>query len=358
MSYRLQKFFVSSTHITLIVLTGVTICGAMPISATLSFALISAVWLALTLLQLRELLSRFEDRLMRRQVQIPALLGSALCALSLMIYPSWVSLALAALTLAGWLYVSGRFTRTAEGYVEVGAGYLPKNVWVNPPIEVIPDLALVATDGRMARRAKNSVGHSELVVKDPDGKLWVASSYIEDGVVLHTLRAFLKMEQKNRENYIVLVPSITPTPEQSARAWTYANETLEGNKKWRDAQNERRKRRYTRWFVPGALSRLLLAKAMSTGYDVIGKWWGGQRPNRFTCMAHNLLIAKEVGMPVGEYGTGAFGIGGEANPMLPIRFLKDAAWRVLTTDDEEALKRRQASVAVKEEPKDPKEKRE
>ncbi len=351
MLYRLQKFFVSSTHVALIVLLVVTICGAMPISASLSFALISVGWLLLTLVQLKELLSRYEDRLMRRQVQVPAVIGMLLCALALMIYPSWLSAGLASLSLAGWWFVNWRYRLAGEDYVQVGAGYLRKDVWVNPPIDVIPEFALVATDGRMARRAKNSIGHSELVVKDPDGKLWVASSYIEKGVVLHTLRAFIATERKNEENYIVLVPTVSPTATQSARGWELAKKTKDANKKWRDEENESRKWWFTLFFVPAQISAWLVAKAMSTGYDGIGKWWGRKRANRYTCMAHNLLIAEEVGMPVGEYGTGAFGICGEANPLLPIRFLKDPAWRVLTSADQDAFNRRQASAAPKDEPK-------
>lgn len=349
MLYRLQKFFVSSTHVALIVLLGFTICGKSPISASLSFALLSAVWMALTLVQAKELLSRYEDRLMRRQVQVPMWLGLILCALALMIYPNLASFLVSAFSLGGWWLIGRWYAQTGEDYVQVGAGYLRKDVWLNPPADVIPEFALVATDGRMARRAKNSVGHSEFVVRDPKGKLWVASSYIEKGVVLHTLRAFIKTEQKNKENYIVLVPTVTPTPAQSARGWQLAQETETNNKKWRDEENESRKWWFTLFFVPARLSALLLAKAMSTGYDAIGKWWGLKRANRYTCMAHNLLIAEEVGLPVGEYGTGAFGILGEANPLLPIRFLKDSAWRVLTTADQEAYMLRQASAASKDE---------
>ena len=98
--------------------------------------------------------------------------------------------------------------------------------------------------------------------------------------------------------------------------------------------------------MPKKWREFLLAKAMSTGYDPLGKWWGGGRKDRYTCMAANLHVLRAAGIPVGEYGTGMFGLIGEFNPLLPIRFMKDPVFRVLTKRDQAVFEAKSAPSPV------------
>lgn len=349
MAYRIRKFLVSSSYVLLAVLTVSAIFGVLPYSRASVFAALSAAWFLVTVAQVPHLLERFEDRLLRRMILVPTVLGSLLALASLVFNISSnfaLGVALVAVVeLSVWYVLWKRYQGRLAEHDTVGSGYLPGDVWLNPPLEVIPDGALILTDGRMARRARNAVGHSELVVKDGKGKLQVSSSYIEKGVVIHTLRAFIAMERKSKENYIVLVLRERLSTEQSARAFEIAASMLKDNKAWRDRENERRTWLFN--MVPIARLRALLFKyAMSTGYDPLGKYWGGERRSRYTCMAANLHVLRGAGVPVGEYGTGAFGLFGEINPLLPVRFMKDPAYRVLTTTDQRAFQSAQAPIAV------------
>lgn len=345
MLYRIQKFLTSSTHVVLFVLLVHAVFGVLPVPRAVSFAVLSWVWLTMTLLLEKRLLTSFEDRMLRRLVYIPLVLGTLLsgAALVLALLPGLPTTQTNLLTavgalieLVGWSMVFKSYMRARAGYNKVGSGFLAKTVWLNPPLEVIPDGALILTDGRMARRARNSMGHSELVVKDKKGNLRVASSYIETGVCVHTLRALIAQERKIKENYIVLVPRTPLSAEQSARAFEKSEAMKVANEAWRDKENLRRKWLFNFLPMPAKWRAWLLKYGMSTGYDGIGKYWGGTRKDRYTCMAANLLVLRTAGVPVGEYGTGAFGLVGEVNPMIPVRLMKDPAYRVLTTADEAA----------------------
>lgn len=347
MTHRLRKFLYSSLTVSLCVLLLHAVLGTLDTPRENLFCVISFVWLIITGLQVPQTVSAFEDKLLRRLVYIPTILGggAAVVALVLAGLNGNVLLALSATAMIGaWAVICRGYLETAENYDTVGSGYLRKGVWLNPPLEVIPPGSLILTDGRMARRARNSVGHSELVVKDGKGKLHVASSYIETGVVVHTLRAFIAVERRNQENFIVLVPREPLTDEESARLFSVSESVLTANKQWRDRENERRKRLFNGLPLPAKWRAWLLKHALSTGYDPLGKYWGGTRKDRFTCMAHNLHLLRETGIDVREYGTGAFGLIGEFNPLVPIRLLQEPSYRVLTTADEAVFEESLSSV--------------
>lgn len=340
MGKRFEKFLVSATIVMAFCLSLHELILAFSAPRPGGFVCASLVWLLLAAMHLPEAAAAYEDRLFRRLVMVPLILSVSfsLAGIVVAMLSSQALLAFFALCLL-WLcaLVDNKFLRAGFGYDTVGSGYLSREVWLNPPVDVIPEGALILTDGRMARRAKNSVGHSELVVKDPNGKLHVASSYIETGVVIHTLRSFIAVERRNKENYIVLVPREPLTLGQSAELFRQAHAVLTANKTWRDSENDRRTRIFSRLPLPRKWRALLLKYCMSNGYDPLGKYWGGSRRDRFTCMAHNLHLLRSVGMPVGEYGTGAFGLFGEFNPLLPIRLMRDTAYRVLTKADKKVF---------------------
>ncbi len=354
MLYRIHKFIFGIAHIILLVALLRVVTGAVPIPLALAFTSLSVLWMILTDSKLSESIAAFEDRMLRRLIYVPLVIGVPLAVVGLVLAftsapsPEFSGLMRAGavvngvVALGGWIYILRAYLRRRSEFKGVGSGFLPKNVWLNPPLEAIPDGALILTDGRMARRARNSMGHSELVVKGPDGKLRAASSYIEKGVVLHYLRALIVTQQKNKENYIVLVPRTPWTEEQSARAFAEAERMKATNRIWRDKENERRTRLFNFLPLPARWRVWLLKNALSTGYDVAGKYWGGSRKDRWTCMAANLRVLRAAGMSVGEYGTGAFGLVGEINPMLPIRFMQEPAYCLMTTTDQDVFESRRS----------------
>lgn len=337
---RFEKFLFSSATVFALCLSVRELLIALDEPRGLGFLCGALTWLLLSAAQLQDAIVAFEDRLQRRLVSIPLALstffGFGAVVIGSFSDSLWTTFA-ALLLLMACALVYRKFTAVRASYDTVGSGYLGKNVWLNPPIDVIPDGALILTDGRMARRAKNSVGHSELVVKDANGKLHVVSSYIETGVVEHTLRAFIAVERRNKENYIVLVPREPLSVAQGAKLFATAEAVHDANKKWRDAENARRTWLFNKLPLPAKWRALLFKYAMSAGYDPLGKYWGGSRKDRYTCMAHNLHLLRAVEVPVAEYGTGAFGLFGEVNPLMPVRFMTDPAYRVLTTEDKRAF---------------------
>ena len=347
MPYRLQKFIVGSLHIALIVVFLATVFGAGPFERGLSFACLSLSWLLLARFHLDGAEKNFEDRMERRLVFVPLILAAIAAVGTIFCATQFFAYVFAALVLTACHVGYRMYQKAGLGYVRVGSGYLPEFAWLNLPLEAIQVGDLILTDGRMARRSRNSMGHSELVLADPKGKLIVFSSWIEKGAIIHTLRALIAQEQKIKENYIVLRLKTPLTPEQNARAYQVVEQMLANNKVWKEKVSARRTVWINRIPMPAGLRALLLKYGMSTGYDVIGKYWGGERKDRWSCMAANLFVLRDIGVPVGEYGTGALGICGEVNPMLPIRFLKDPAYRMLTTVDETTFKQSAVLAAGK-----------
>jgi len=346
MAYRIRKFLIGSTILALFVVLVTTLLGYVD-SRSAGFHFVATFSLLYLLFTRDEHLKYFEDKLLRRLVYVPLIMGFFACVGGLVAGLVAGKPIIAVVAVLYAIVLNGirlDYARARRNYIEVGAGYLPQDVWLNPPLDAITDGALIVTDGRMARRARNSVGHSELVVKDSDGKMHVASSYIEKGVVIHTLRAFIAMERKTKENYVVLRLAKPLSAEQSAQLFANTKSVHEDNKQWRDRENERRTRFYNWLPIPAKWRAWLLEHAMSNGYDPLGKWWGGQRKSRYTCMAHNLVLLRSIGVPVGEYGTGAFGLVGELNPLVPIRFLRDPAYELLTTEDQKEFEARKATA--------------
>ncbi len=334
MLYRLQKFVVGSLHVALLAGLLLTVFGASPLGFANSLVGLSLGWLLLARFQLPEARQSFEDRMARRLVFIPLILAAASAVLAILLDPISQLALVGLLELAAASLIHLSYRQGGKAYLRVGSGYLPARAWLNMPFKAIQVGDLILTDGRMARRSRNSMGHSELVLADAKGKLIVFSSWIETGAVVHTLRALIAQEQKIKENYIVLRLNQPLNAEQIAEAYKVVERMLAANEVWKEKVSAYRKSWYEWLPMPAGLRAWLLKYGLSTGYDVIGKYWGGERKDRWSCMAANLYVLRAVGVPMGEYGTGAFGICGEVNPMLPIRFLKDPAYRLLTLDDE------------------------
>lgn len=189
MLYRMQKCAVGLTHLIFLTLLVRTFLGYSAWDLSAGCLALSAMWLALTAAQTTHLLGCFADRMARLQLLVPLWTSVALAIIGGAAWSGPTALCVATLELAVAGSIYYLFHRTSLGYYRLGHGYMWNDAKVSPPIEDMDEGDIILTDGNMARRSRNTVGHAELVVKDPSGKLWVVSSYQGKGAVKHTLRA-------------------------------------------------------------------------------------------------------------------------------------------------------------------------
>lgn len=336
MLYRIKKGAVGIAHIALLLLFALTLSGKMPWSVETGSMIVSAGWLLLTVVRLPRLLRSFEDHFARMQVLVPGFfgLGTAIAALVLSRGLAPVMVALA--ELLGWGAVYSSYDLRSRGFIVQGHGPLPDDTWMSPELDALQEGDLILTDGRMAARSHNSIGHVELIIKGRDGKLMAFSSYMEKGVVMHTLRALIALEKRSKQHYIVLRLKTPFTAEQSARAIEIAEEMLASNDAWRKAATERRTRMVGKLPLPELWRKWLLAKVLPTGYDWWGQYSGFIHEERWTCMGACLEVLNRLGVKTRHYGTGLLGLGtGLLNPLMPIRLVREPAYRLLRTADKD-----------------------
>jgi|AGTN01.3.fsa_nt_gi hypothetical protein len=347
MHHRMRKFVLGITHLLLLGTLGLALfSGSWGLLLTTKLAAISGVWLVITGILLNRLLATYEDMSSRLQLLAPTLLG-ALLSLSVLVFGSLPLKLVALAEIAGWLYVILEFRKNRQNYTVYGHGPLPSDIWLNPPADAFAEGDLILTDGRMAARTRNSVGHVEIVIRDKAGKLRVFSAYMEKGVVIHTLRSFVAMELKMREHFIGLRLNVPFTEDQSARAIEIADRMLAANQAWKKEAVARRTRRVNALPVPASLKKRLMGVFPPTGYDWTGQYTGKIHENRWTCMGVVLDLLEELGIKTRKYGTGLLGLGtGLLNPLMPIRLLRDPAFRPLTLADKEVFDRAQAAKAA------------
>lgn len=333
---RLTKFAVGTANLALIWLTWKFFRGELDWNLAYGALAISGFWLVLTAVRLRELFQTYFDTFSRLRVRVPLFTGLICSALSLYASHDATITWLAVAELVGWLgvYLGYRYTR--KQFETVGHGPLPKGAWVNPPVDAIPNLSLVLTSGRIATRVHESVGHGEVPVDMPSGERIAFSSYMEKGVVLNPLSAIANAKV-TRGHYIVLKLKQGVTPEQAARAAVIVAELKAINVAWRDEMNGKRLALIGRLPLPSSWRAWLEKKTYITGYDWPGLLIGTRSKVRWTCIGVCLELYERLGIKTNKYGTGFLGLGtGFLNPIMPVRFLADPAFELLTTADQAA----------------------
>jgi hypothetical protein len=318
--------------------------------------MVSGLWLALTTASWARLLLIYADKMSRVRIGIPVGLGLVLSTAAFFgsLWSAdydWrfpiVSVALVEIGLWSVLYLLQE--RTRSRFVPKGYGLMPVDAWINPPAGAMKEGDIILTSGRIARRTRNTVGHMELVLKRVDGEketLMAFSSYMESGVVFHSLRALCKAEAKT-SHYIALRPLVPMSVEQNGEALRIAEEMMAVNHAWRECETERRTGLVEKYlpasfdgaFLVGGcmpvLRQWVLKKYLPTGYDWLGLYTGRRFVNRWTCMGACLEVLEKVGMKTRPYGTGLLGLGtGLFNPLMPVRFLSEPSYRLLTIADE------------------------
>ena len=340
MNYRIVKFLTGVAYLVAIGLLALGPSGALPFDWSIQFTLCvsSGIVLAVSLFRLPEYLGHLEDRMVLRMLYVPIVINY-----SVMIAALWISIVRNDLVTAyiamgiglGFGFIDYQaFSTRANYYIRAHRGLLPAGIWINPPASALEPGDIILVHGPMADRVRNAVGHAEIVVRGRNGKLHVLSSMIESGPAWHTARALLKSYQSGGFDYIVMRLHRPLTEEQNARSIEIVEDMIARNKVWTVAAKERTQRRIERLPIPKSWKEWLLKKYMPTGYDQFGKFWGGLREDRWTCIGSCLYLLRELGVPVGEYATGAFGICGEFNPLMPVRFIRDPAYRWLNELDE------------------------
>lgn len=337
---RLKKFITGVGHGGLLIaLVSAAVSQSSWERLALTAAIVSSLSLALTVFRLRDYLRSLEDRMTLRLLVVPTLLGVFLTSFTLVVSESFATVCLSLVALFGWTKVSILVGRTLQkDYFQFFRGFLPKNVWINPPAALLQEGDAILVHGRMADFVRESMGHTETVVKGRDGVLYAFSALIEAGTVWRPVGEMLEGYLRDGYDYIVLRLNTPLTEAQSRDAVAIAEEMLAKNKSWTAKAQKRVTAIVSSLPVSRAMKDKLLKRWMPTGYDTIGKYWGGLREGRWTCIAVNVYLMKRLGVKLGEYGTGMFGLFGEFNPILPIRLMRDPAYRWLSTADREAAK--------------------
>ncbi len=299
----------------------------------LSFAVLSLAALALTAFRLKEYLHTLEDRMTLRLLFVPLTLNMLLSIIALVATSDNQVRALAVLGIAGWSTVIVSMRQAFKRYIPFGRGFLPKDVWINPPASILQEGDAILVRGNMANFLREAMGHCETVVRGRDGRLYTFSALIEAGTTWRLAEELIQSYHKGGYDYIVLRLNKPFTTQESAEAVQHVERMIAHNKAW--TERARHLFRATVAWLPltKGFKERLITKHLPTGYDVIGKYWGGLREGRWTCIACNIYLLLKLGRKMAEYGTGMFGLFGEFNPILPIRLIRDPQYRWLTTVD-------------------------
>ena len=333
LSYRLIKTAETAAYLGLLWLTWRYLAGEEPWRVAVGALVLSAGWLALTFVRTRHLLKTYFDVLSRLQFLVPAVLGILLSLFALLEGHAAPVRLVAAAELGGWLVLVLLYRRNRRRYVRQGHGPLPAGCWISPPAGTLRPGDLILTSGRVAAGLRESVGHGETVLRAPDGELESFSSYMDKGAVLHPVAEYAS-ELRQHGHYVVLRLRSELTHEQVRRAEEIARDMIEENRRWCEEVNRRRRRIIERLPLPRRRKDALASVFLSSGYDWLGLFMGRLAPHRWTCIGACLELYRRLGVPTNDYGTGLLGFGTSIlDPIMPVRFLSDPAFRVLSIGD-------------------------
>ncbi|MBS1991790.1 MAG: hypothetical protein JSS83_14815 [Cyanobacteria bacterium SZAS LIN-3] len=321
------------TYTWLLLLTWRFISHSLDWKLSTGCVVVSGAWLVMTRIRVDHLLQTYFDVLSRIEIQVPVVIGMILSVVAIFCtdYRPFFRVA-AAGEIAFWIYIYALYRRNQSRFKKQGYGPVPRNTWINPPAEVLRAGDLILTSGNIARELHESVGHAEMVIEMPDGKKMLFSSYMEKGTKIHPIEEVTEKRQKG--HYIALHLKKPWTPEESARATQIAEEMVAANLKWAREENERIFKRIDWLPLPTKYKDVLKEKLKTSGYDWFGTFMGRTTENRWTCIGAALVLYHRMGIRTNPYGTGLLGFGTSIlDPILPVRFLADPAFELITTSD-------------------------
>jgi hypothetical protein len=297
---------------------------------------LSACWLILTRIKVDHLLQTYFDVLSRIELQVPIVFGIVLSVVALMakaIHPIVHVIALA--EICGWIYIFALYRRNKHKFKRQGYGPVPLNTWVNPTAAVLEPGDLILTSGNIAKELHESVGHAEMVLRMPDGRMMLFSSYMNKGTCFHPIEELTGPDYKG--HYVALHLKKPWSEEQSAKATAIAETMVATDKQWAEEENLRVAKHIDRLPVSAEIKAKLRTFFHATGYDWFGTFMGRVADNRWTCIGACVELYKRMGVQINHYGTGLLGVGTTLfDPILPVRFLADPAFTLITKNEEPA----------------------
>jgi hypothetical protein len=328
--YRLLKAGDTCAYLALLWLTWRWIDDELHWRLAIGAIVLGAGWLTLTAARMNRLFTTYFDVLSRLEVVVPMALGVGLGAFALVHGHHWSVRTVAALEIAGWALLFLRYRRNRAHFVRQGHGPLPAGCWVSPPVELLEPGDLILTSGMVAAGLRETVGHGETVLGRRDGALVSFTSRMDRGAYLHAV-AELTDGLRASGHYIVLRLHQGLAPADVERAQAIALEMIERNRRWAEATNRRREAFLARVPLPAAAKQRLRRALHTSGYDWLGLFMGRLTDDRWTCIGACLELYRQLGVRTAPYGTGLLGFGTTLfDPIMPVRFLSDPAFRLLT----------------------------
>ncbi len=312
---------------------------------------ISALWLGLTVVNLRKRLQAFYDNFARLSVLVPIWLGLIISLVGFLFAPSLTLHVVASILAIGWGGVYLLYRHTRDKYIKAGHGLLPEGAWLNPPPEAYEDGDITLTAGFVATDLKNSVGHGEVTVVDystSPGTLYSFSSYMGTGAIINKLTDIANPERESGL-YIVLRPRSPLSLAQKLSGYPLAQSMCEENVAWRDKTQAR----VDWWFdhLPFKQTAFMLKlrqKCHVSGYDWLGLITGRVPNDHWICIVAALEHSRRRAIKTARYGLGALGLGtGWFDATNPDYVLSDPHYRLLTTADQKNWAAKKSAAAVK-----------
>jgi len=293
---------------------------------------LSGSWLILTRIKLDHLLQTYFDVLSRIELTLPVVFGCVLAGVAAIAPSRLLSHVTACVEILGWLYIYWLYKQNQVKFKKQGYGPVPKDALVDPPVSIMRAGDLLLTSGNIAKELHESVGHAETVLKMPDGKIMLFSSYMYKGSRLHPVED-LTVDDQNRY-YIGLHLAKPWTAEQEKQAVSIAQEMEAANRKWAEEENVRIDKRVDWLPLPVKAKEKLKKFFHTSGYDWLGMFMGRVADNRWTCIGAAVLLYQRMGVKLNYYGTGLLGLGTTLfDPIMPVRFLADPAFVLITQSE-------------------------
>lgn len=291
--------------------------------------LISACWLVLTRIKVDHLLQTYFDILSRIEMQLPVVTGFALSAVALFSRAHPLDRYLSIAEIFGWIYIYILYRINKKRFVKQGFGPVPLNTWVSPPASALEAGDLILTSGNIAKQLHESVGHAEMVLETERGKKVLFSCYMEKGAAIHPLTDLTEGSYKGY--YIALKLRTHWNESKKLEALKLAQNMVAQNKEWAAGETAKLERITNALPIPEDWKHKLQTELHPTGYDWFGTFMGRVADNRWTCIGACIEVYQRMGVRLNYYGTGLLGFGTTLfDPILPVRFLSDPAFTLLT----------------------------
>lgn len=329
----LHKAATTVAYVCMIALTIRFFRGKLDLPFAAACTIVGGAWCLLTRVKMAHFLQSYFDVFSRLELLIPTGLGILLSSAAFVAHHTfWPVHALAGVELVLWTGILVHYVKNKQKYEKQGYGPVPVGCWVSPPVDQMNAGDLILTNGAVARRLHESVGHAATVVAKED-KLYAISSHMDRGC---TLEPISDVVGEVIGHYILLKLAKPLDTDQTKALLDNACDMVRENKAWSDARNQA----WQRWVESLPMKQTWKEKLSKTyrctGYDWFGVLAGRLARYNWTCIGASLEVYRRTGIHTNPYGTGLLGFGTTLfDPIMPVRFLNDPALRLLLKNSEE-----------------------